>query len=42
MMGLIWHHRLWWIIPVVLALVVLGLLLVVEATPVGPLLYPLF
>jgi hypothetical protein len=39
---LIWQHKLWWIVPVVLALLLLSLLLVLEATPVGPLLYPLF
>jgi len=40
--GLIWQHRLWWVVPLVLALLVLSVLLVLEATPVGPLLYPLF
>ena len=30
------------IVPVALALLLLSLLLVLEATPVGPLLYPLF
>jgi hypothetical protein len=39
---LIWQHKLWWVIPLLLALVVLGLLLVLESTPVGPLLYPVF
>jgi hypothetical protein len=39
---LIWQHKLWWLIPMLLALVVLGALLVLEATPVGPLLYPVF
>ena len=32
---LIWKHKLWWAVPLLLALLVL------EATPVGPLLYPL-
>ena len=40
--GLIWQHRLWWIVPVVVALLLLSVLVVLEATPVGPLLYPLF
>ncbi len=38
---LIWQHKLWWAVPLLLALLVLGALLVLEATPVGPLLYPL-
>jgi hypothetical protein len=40
--GLIWQHKLWWLVPVVFALLALTVLLVLEATPVGPLLYPLF
>jgi hypothetical protein len=40
--GLIWQHKLWWLVPVLVALLALTLLLVLEATPVGPLLYPLF
>jgi hypothetical protein len=40
--GLIWHHKLWWLVPLILAMLVLSLVLVLEATPVGPLLYPLF
>ena len=39
---LVWAHKLWWVVPLLLALVVLGVLLVLEATPVGPLLYPVF
>jgi hypothetical protein len=39
---LVWAHKLWWVVPLLVALVVLGLLLVLEATPVGPLLYPVF
>lgn len=39
---LIWQHKLWWIVPVVVALLLLSVLVVLEATPVGPLLYPLF
>jgi hypothetical protein len=42
LVGLIWHHKLWWAVPILLALLVLSLLLVLQATPVGPLLYPLF
>ena len=39
---LVWAHKLWWVVPLLLALLVLGVLLVLEATPVGPLLYPVF
>jgi hypothetical protein len=42
LVGLIWQHKLWWLVPVLLALLVLSLLLVLQATPLGPLLYPLF
>jgi hypothetical protein len=42
LIGLVWHHRLWWAVPVLLALLILSLLLVLQATPLGPLLYPLF
>jgi hypothetical protein len=42
LVGLIWQHKLWWALPVLLALLVLSLLLVLQATPLGPLLYPLF
>lgn len=39
---LVWQHKLWWLAPLLLALVLLGLIVALEATPVGPLLYPLF
>ena len=39
---LVWSHKLWWMIPLLLALLVLGLLLTLQATPVGPLIYPVF
>jgi len=39
---LVWSHRLWWMVPLLLALLVLGLLLTLQATPVGPLIYPVF
>ena len=39
---LVWRHNLWWRLPLLLALVVLGALVVLEATPLGPLLYPVF
>jgi hypothetical protein len=40
--GLIWQHKLWWLVPLLVAMLALTLLLVLESTPVGPLLYPLF
>jgi len=42
LLGLIWHHKLWWAVPVLVGLLVLAMLVLVQATPLGPLLYPLF
>jgi len=39
---LVWQRKLWWLVPLLLALVVLAVLLLLEATPVGPLIYPVF
>ncbi len=39
---LVWQHKLWWLVPLLVALVLLAMLLLLEATPVGPLLYPVF
>ncbi|MBV9582912.1 MAG: hypothetical protein JO057_30375 [Chloroflexi bacterium] len=39
---LVWRHKLWWMVPLLIALVVLAALVVLEATPIGPLLYPVF
>jgi hypothetical protein len=39
---MVWQHKLWWMLPLVLALLVLGALVVLESTPLGPLLYPVF
>jgi hypothetical protein len=39
---LVWRHKLWWMLPLLLAFVVLAALVVLEATPIGPLLYPVF
>jgi Family of unknown function (DUF5989) len=39
---LVWRHKLWWMLPLLLALVVLAALVLLEATPLGPLLYPVF
>jgi hypothetical protein len=43
LINLVWVHKLWWMVPLLLAMAVLALLVVLESTPiVGPLLYPLF
>lgn len=39
---LVWRHKLWWMVPILIAMVLLAALIVLEATPIGPLLYPLF
>ena len=39
---LVWRHKLWWMLPLLLAMVVLAALVVLEATPIGPLIYPVF
>jgi uncharacterized protein involved in exopolysaccharide biosynthesis len=39
---LVWRHKLWWMLPLLIALVLLAALVVLEATPLGPLLYPVF
>ncbi len=39
---LVWRHKLWWMLPLLLAFVILAALVVLEATPIGPLLYPVF
>ena len=42
LINLVWRHKLWWMVPLLLAMVVLAALVVLEATPIGPLLYPIF
>jgi hypothetical protein len=39
---LVWRHKLWWMVPLLVAMVVLAVLVILEATPIGPLLYPVF
>lgn len=39
---MVWERRLWWILPMLLALVVVGALLLVGSSPVAPIFYPLF
>ena len=43
LMGFLWQHKLWWLIPLVLVEIVLGLLIIFgQATGTAPFLYPLF
>jgi len=42
LLQMVWRRKLWWLAPLLVALFVLALLLMLEATPIGPLLYPLF
>jgi hypothetical protein len=39
---LVWRHKLWWMVPLLVAMAILAVLVVLEATPIGPLLYPVF
>jgi len=39
----LWQRKLWWLIPMVLMLVLLGLLIVfTQSTPLAPFIYTLF
>lgn len=40
--GLLRRNRKWWLTPIVVVLLLVGLLVVLSATPLGPFLYPLF
>jgi len=42
LMVFLWHRKLWWLIPVVIVLVILGLLVVLGSTGVAPFIYTLF
>ena len=39
---LVWQRKAWWLVPLRVALLLLAALLLLEATPVGPLIYPVF
>ncbi len=39
---LVWQRKLWWLVPLLVTLLLLAALILLEATPVGPLLYPVF
>jgi hypothetical protein len=42
LINLVWQHKLFWMVPLLVAMAVLAVLVVLEATPIGPLLYPVF
>jgi hypothetical protein len=43
LVSFLWRRKLWWLIPLVISLLLVGVLLVFgEATGVGPLIYTLF
>jgi hypothetical protein len=39
---LIWQHKVWWLAPLVVALLLLAVLVLVGGSPIGPLIYPVF
>ncbi|USO00441.1 MAG: hypothetical protein H6810_01060 [Phycisphaeraceae bacterium] len=39
---LILHNKKWWLVPVILALLVIGLLAVLGSSALAPFIYPLF
>jgi hypothetical protein len=42
-LGFLWRRKLWWLIPLTLAILMVGMLLVFgEATGVAPFIYTLF
>jgi hypothetical protein len=38
----IWHNKIWWMIPIVIALLVFGLLILLSGTGIAPFIYTLF
>ena len=38
----LWRRKLWWLIPVVVLLLILGILLVLGGTGIAPFIYTLF
>ena len=43
LLGFLWHAKMWWMIPMVSVLLLLGLLIVFGSTTgVGPFIYTLF
>jgi hypothetical protein len=42
MWGFLRHSKKWWLTPIIVALVMIGLFLLLSATAAGPLIYTLF
>jgi hypothetical protein len=43
LLALLWRDRMWWLVPAVLALLVVAMLATLgAATPLAPFIYPLF
>jgi hypothetical protein len=43
LIGFLWQRKLWWLIPIVTLLLILGLLLIfASASGIGPFIYTLF
>jgi hypothetical protein len=38
----IWHYKLWWMVPILAVLLLVGLLLVLGGSVAAPFIYPLF
>ena len=36
------HNKKWWLTPIVLVLLLMGLLILLSASPVAPFIYPVF
>lgn len=43
LMQFLWKRKMWWLVPIVISLLVLGLLLTLaQSSAVGPLMYTIF
>jgi hypothetical protein len=42
LLQMIWQHKLWWMVPLVVALLLLAALILLQATPIAPIIYPVF
>ena len=40
--ALLWQNKKWWLTPIVIALLLIGVLIVLGSTGLAPLIYPLF
>lgn len=42
LLSFLWSHKLWWLIPMVVVLAIVGILIVfASASPLAPFIYPL-